>query len=150
MENWKRKEEWKREGKNFQVVVSRHEVSVYPYEGHYFDSEGPHRWCVYAYIYPDHQHFANFEGDDMWQDAASVLGMHAGPSLLRWHYTANGVPMSVQVGCDYNHLHDTHYTRIATEAEAYAVFYDANELFDRLQRMDERAAELPLLQQVAE
>lgn len=123
---WAHKDEWKRCGKNSQVVVSRHSAT----------SEfglGPHRWCVYAYVYPKHPHFANFSGNNMWQDAASVMPLHAGPSYLRWHRDDEGKATSVQVGCDYNHLHDHHYCDYATKDDARSVFVDADELFDWLE-----------------
>lgn len=128
---WSRKEIWRRYGKDFLVEISRHEEPVRE-EYACYDSEGPHRWCVYAYIYPKHPHFANFRGPDMWQEAANSLPLHCGPSLLRWHYDDDGKPTSVQVGADYHHLYDDRFTRYATADEARSIFNDAEELFDRL------------------
>lgn len=131
MSNWEHKDLWKRYGKDFMVEVSRHQVGVFQ-EAERWSEEGPHRWCVYAYIYPKHPHFAKFSGPEMFQDAACSLPLHCGPSFLRWHYADDGKPTSVQVGCDYNHLHDSQYTRMATKEEAQAVFNDAEKLFDWL------------------
>ena len=135
MSDWKRKDVWKRYGRDFMVEISRHEESADEHWESFCDAQGPHRWCVYAYIYPKHPHFANFDGDQMWQEAASCLPFHGGPSFLRYHYQADGAATSVQVGADYNHLHDSYYTRCATEKEAYTVFADAEDLFQRLSNM---------------
>ena len=124
MKKWERKELWSRRGDDFLVQVSRHSVNLNP-----DFSEGPHRWCVYAYIYPNHRLFSKFSGQDMWQDAATSLPLHAGPSLLRWHYDDYGKPTSVQVGADYNRLGDDGYTHCAEAEDAYSVFRDADELF---------------------
>lgn len=97
-----------------------------------FDSEGPHRWNVYAYIYPKHPHFAAFTRDEgMWQDAASMLSLHGGPSFLQFPQYDDKVTC-VKVGCDYNHLHDGYYTRFETQDDAYSVFADADDLFEQL------------------
>ena len=127
---WRRKEIWSRDGKNFLVQISRHGESRSEDD---YSPEGPHRWCVYAYIYPKHPRFAKFEGSAMWQAAATALPMHGGPSLLTLHYGDDGKVLSVQVGCDYNHLHDDGYTHLATAEQAWSVFNDADELFDYLQ-----------------
>lgn len=128
MNDWRHKDEWKKDGSGFLVVVSRHSVEV----ADAWQPDGPHRWCVYAYVYPSHPHFAAFSGPDMWQEAASCMPLHGGPSLLRWHYDDNGKPTSVQVGCDYNHLHDSRYTHLATRDAAGSVFNDADELHEWL------------------
>jgi hypothetical protein len=128
MTKWDHKDEWRRFGPAFLVMVSRHTVvpsSVDPYEG-------PNRWAVYAYIYPAHRLFGDFHGPAMRQPAAVALPLHGGPSLLRWYYADDGKPTSVQIGADYNHLHDTHFTSYATAEEAFEVFADAERLFDSL------------------
>lgn len=126
MSKWRHKDEWKQAGNGFLVVVSRHSVAISD------DYTGPQRWCIYAYIYPAHPMFSSFSGPDMYQDAACALDMHAGPSLLNWHYNEAKEPTSVQVGCDYNHLHDEVYTHLASPEQAREVFADAQALFDRL------------------
>ena len=131
--NWRHKDIWTRDGENFIVQVSRHSVmSINEY-----DSTGPHRWCVYAYIYPEHQSFASFDGPNMWQHAATRLPFHGGPSLLRWHYDDDRKPTSVQVGADYCHLHDDRFTHMATNDDARTVFADADELHAALTAKDE-------------
>ncbi len=130
-QEYRKTEDWKRGGKDFLVVVNHH-TSATPTE--FACGEGPHRWCVYAYIYPSHPHFEAFDGtENMWQDAATVLPMHGGPSLLRVHTKhPDHAIASYQVGADYNHLHDDEYTHMANEIEATRVFRDADELFDWL------------------
>lgn len=128
MSKWNHKDLWRMSGKDFMVEVSRHSEPVREDSGCY-DSEGPHRWCVYAYIYPKHPHFSAFNGtEDMWQDAAAMLPLHCGPSLCRKHLNAAGDVTSYQVGADYHHLHDWQYTQMATKDDARAVFNDAEEL----------------------
>lgn len=79
--DWDHKDLWRKRGADFLVEVSRHSEPVREESG-CFDAEGPHRWCVYAYVYPKHPHFANFDGTDrMSQDAASALPLHGGPSF---------------------------------------------------------------------
>jgi hypothetical protein len=120
---WDHKDEWRKPGKDFVVVVSRHNgTSNEPY------GEGPNRWCVYAYIYPKHPHFAKFDGPHMWQEAATVMPFHCYPSLLEYPMY-EGKVTSVKVGSDYRHLHDGRFTNYATQEEAAEVFEDADRLF---------------------
>lgn len=130
MSDWKHKDMWTREGKNFIVQVSRHSVNVE--DPACYDSDHGQRWCVYAYIYPKHPHFAKFEGPNIWQDATSIMPLHAGCSLLKYPMY-DGKVTSVHVGCDYNHLHDERFTQMKTQADAYSIFRDADELYDWLQ-----------------
>lgn len=127
---WSRKDVWHKSGKNFLVEVKRHSEESFNAE-YCFDSEGPHRWCVYAYIYPKHPHFAKFEGPNMWQDAASMMPLHGNASLLEYPMY-DGKVTSLKVGCDYHHLHDNHFTQYATPDDAYEVFNDANLLHEWL------------------
>ncbi len=129
IEQWSHKDLWVRRGTNFAVEVTRH--SAHPLS--VSDYEGPNRWAVYAYIYPKHPHFANFDGPHMWQDAALQLHFHGGPSLLEYPMY-EGKVTSIKVGADYHHLHDDHFTRYSTPADAYEVFSDADELFEQLQQ----------------
>lgn len=123
-DNYRHKDEWMREGRDFLVTVTRHSVQTL------YDHEGTHRWCVYAYVYPKHPHFARFDGTEtMWQDAATALPLHRGPSLCRKHMSAEGEVTSYQVGADYNHLHDDYFTHYATPDDAREVFSDADRLF---------------------
>ena len=133
---WNHKDTWKfSDNKTFTVEVSRHQVAV-PESGCY-DSDLGHRWCVYAYIYPTHPHFEKLDDTDkMWQPASSALPFHGGPSYLHRHMKlkdGKSVPVSIQVGSDYNHDGDWQHTRNATRKDAYEVFADAKRLVDWLQ-----------------
>lgn len=127
-------------GKDFMVQVSHHGEPVPESMRSYcFDEQGEHRWCIYAYIYPKHPKFSEFKGSDMWQEAAGSLPLHCGCSFLQYHRNDTGGVTSVQVGCDYNHLGDDHYTRLATREDARSVFRDAEDLFELLSNMAARA-----------
>lgn len=132
MSNWKYKEVWKKSGTNFLVEVSRHSEEYEPADRR----EGPHRWCVYAYIYPNHPHFKAFnENDDLWQDATTYLPGHSYPSYLRRHVDVQGNVTSFQVGWDYHHVGDWMFTHDANQEDAARQFKDAEELFERLEKM---------------
>jgi hypothetical protein len=124
MSEWDHKDEWWKRGKDFLVVVKRHNGTSDAFCG-------PNRWNVYAYIYPEHPHFAKFDGPDMWQEAATAMPLHKYPSLLEYPMY-EGKVTSVKVGSDYHHLHDDRFTHYATEADAREVFEDARRLFDWL------------------
>jgi len=133
MQPWDKKLMWHRRGTNFLVEVKMHTV-VKMDEDDCYDSKGVYRWCVYAYIYPKHPHFAKFDGNQMWQPAAVEMPFHCGPSFLSLCRGGDGPEITaVQVGADYDHLDDERYTNMASEAEASRVFADANELFDYLE-----------------
>lgn len=88
---------WIKRGITFAVEVSRYDT---------FPDPGPYKWAVYAYIYPRHPHFSQFEGDSIFQDAASVMPLHRYCSLL-WYYRVNSEEVnSIKVGADYNHFGD--------------------------------------------
>lgn len=132
---------WHRRGKNFLVEVYHHTVPQTELESDMarWGGEGPHRWAVYAYIYPDHPRFAMFNGPDLWQEATQGLALHGYCSLLNYPMY-EGKVTSVKVGADYHHLHDEHFTRYATKEEAAEVFNDADQLFDILQAQAKRGA----------
>ena len=136
MSEWNHKDIWRfTDNKTFTVEVSRHQVKVH--EGGCYNSDLGHRWCVYAYIYPTHPHFEKFdETDQMWQSAACAMPFHCGPSYLHRHMKMKDgkpVPVSIQVGADYNHDGDWTHTRNATMEDAYEVFGDADDLVRWLQ-----------------
>ena len=119
---WNHNDEWRKTGNKFTVVISRREVPLSEFERNL----GINRWAVYAYLYPDHPHFAKFEGPDLLQDATINMPLHGGASFLQYHYTDKGALTSVQVGADYGHLDDNCYSYKATKAEAAVVFADAD------------------------
>jgi len=128
---WDHKDEWRKRERSFLVTVTRHSEPVRE-ESACFDARGEHRWAVYAYIYPGHPRFARFARDQgMWQEAASELPFHGGPSLLEFP-EYDGKCTCVKVGADYDHLHDESFTRYATREDAWRVFSDAEDLYERL------------------
>lgn len=122
---WSHEDIWKRCGDGFCVEISRHSEPLSDIS----PELGPHRWCVYAYIYPQHPHFARFDKtDSFFHETCAVLPLHGGASYLRTHYLGDGAKSCVQVGADYNHLHDEHFTHLTPE-QAGEVFKDAENLF---------------------
>jgi len=100
-----------------------------------FDDEGRNRWCVYAYIYPNHPRFKLFKGDDLYQPATREgIYLHRGCSFCRTHQNEKGEITSYQIGSDYNHLHDNNYTFLDTAEDALQVFEDATTLYRQLNK----------------
>ena len=124
-DHWDHKDEWRKHGTDFLVTISRHNQPSMD------QFDGVNRWAVYAYIYPKHPHFANFDGPHMWQEASGAMPLHGGCSLLEYPMY-EGKVTSVKVGADYHHLHDD-FTHYATPQDAYEVFADADRLFDWLE-----------------
>ena len=135
-DEWKLRKIWKRRGKHFTIEISHHKVEQRD------EDDGGNRWCVYAYIYPEHPHFVSFNGNSMWQDAALASPLHGGPSYLQWHRDNDGNFTSIQVGADYNHLGDEHHSFNETAEDARSVFHDADELFDWLSSKKDKPEEL--------
>jgi hypothetical protein len=132
MSDWNKKTLWTKRSENFAVQVSQHTAP--PLD----PMDGENRWCVYAYIYPKHPHFAAFSGDSLFQDATDCMPFHGGCSYLRTHLDSDGAVASRQVGADYNHFRDGHYTHMSTKEEAASVFADADELFQWLETIEKR------------
>lgn len=130
---WRRKELWSRKTATFCVEVSRHDEeplsAISP-------ELGPHRWCVYAYLYPAHPRFQKFDGtNSFFQSACSELPLHGvitGASYLQYHYAGGGQTVCIQVGADYNHLRDERFSHTEPENSG-EVFDDAERLFSYLQ-----------------
>ena len=131
MNEWKHKDEWRKNGKGFCVVVSRHEVTL-DMSGSSPD-KGIHRWCIYAYIYPTHPHFKLFDVEKGMFEQPDYR-MHWGLSFFHAHRNDKSEICSIQIGCDYDHLHDDHYTTLATKEAAVSVFNDADDLYAQLEQ----------------
>lgn len=130
---WLHKDEWKREGKEFCVVVSRHTANT--------PDEDKHRWCVYLYVYKRHPAFALFKPDRGMFDQPH-FNCHSYVSLFRVHRNDKGEIGSFQLGWDYNHDGDNFGWR-ETPDDAAPVFWDAQQLFDQAQEWaDQGAAEV--------
>lgn len=124
---WEKRDVWTRRERTFDVEVSRHE-SQPSLSGLAMD-EGPHRWAVYAYVYPEHPLFKTLDANGgIWQQSVGHLPLHCGCSLFRTHRREDGTITSFQIGADYHHLGDDWYTHLATKEDAGAVFSDAEEL----------------------
>ena len=119
MSEWNRKEEWTIKAAKCLVKVSRHEEPLL----HSMPELGESRWCVYAYVYPEHSMFDKAVNNEM-----RDLPLHGGQSLFKTHYNASGEITSVQIGADYNYLHDAHFTHAHTADDAASVFADAEVL----------------------
>ncbi len=104
---WAHKDTWRKEGNNFLVTIEHFRIGYTPSRG-----EGVERWCVYAYVYPKHPRFKAFKDTDIRQDATNDLPLHGGCTYLRRHTDNDGAVCSIQVGADYNHLHDSFFTRL--------------------------------------
>ena len=135
MLQWKQREIWKRQGKDFLVEV-HHSVADMPA---IFLEDGANRWFVYAYIYPQHPHFSAFDGVNIWQPATENMPLHGGCTFCRRHIAENGEVCSYQVGADYQHYGDDGYAHCENSRQAYSVFRDAEQLFDWLDKRAEHA-----------
>ena len=131
--SWDKSTTWTKRGKGFIVQVNhsareRSDIDIAM-------GDGPNVWNIYTYIYPEHRLFDSFDIDGhMWQDAATSLQLHSGPSFFKVHRADpddHAKITAIQVGCDYNHLHDDHY-RSMDESRVDLFFRDAEELFNRL------------------
>ena len=119
----KHADEWTIRGLNYCVVVRRHIVEP-------FGGDGPNRWCVYAYAYPQHRLFmAMLQQESSYLEPYASMPLHGGCSLRQVHMGTFAVS-SIQVGSDYNHLHDRAFTWMATREEAFEVFQDAFNLWN--------------------
>jgi hypothetical protein len=128
---WEPKREWWLKGKDFMVQVKHHTTLD--------DDRVKNLWNVYVFVYPKHPHFKDFIGVNMWQDACTILPMHAGPTYYRPHFDEKHEVTAHQVGCDYDHLHDDHFTRYLPD-EHYPngeVFQDALQLFEWMKNKSE-------------
>ncbi len=120
------KELWTSRRQDFAVEVSLHQTNAE-------HGEGPYRWSVYAYIYPQHWLFGKFDGEAIYQEATKDIPLHCGCSYCHWHIHKSGAVASIQVGADYHHLNDHRFTFYATENDAVEVFCDAKQLFKWLE-----------------
>lgn len=123
MGGWKHSEQWHKRGNNFLIEV-KHWT-----EEPYHRDEGEHRWAVYAYIYPKHPYFNQFQGDGIWQDATTNMPLHGDCTFLHYYMQKDNEVTSIKVGADYHHMDDEPFTFHQTKEEAWKVFRDAEELF---------------------
>ena len=126
MENYKKIDVWKREGKDFLIEVKHSTTTPY------LDFEGRNKWFIYAYLYPKHNKFGEFVSEEIYQDATEYMPLHGGCTYCKKHIDSFVNITSIQVGCDYQHYGDENYSFMSDEEEAQSVFYDANKLFEYL------------------
>jgi len=122
--DWDHKDEWRKRGEGFMVVISRHNGATLD------QYEGKNRWAVYAYIYPKHDMFVRFIATGSMWDQPYLPG-HSYPSYYRCHTDESDITAH-QIGFDYNHVGDSHYSHMDTKEDAYSVFNDGQELFNFL------------------
>lgn len=128
---WNPKEVWSfTDRKTFRVEV-QHWVD--DWKSSYGD-RGPNHWNVYIYIYEGHPHFAGFNPDmDSGNAACNAYDFHGGATYFSPHYKPDKSIASYQIGCDYSHLHDDHFSHITTKDHARRVFLDAENLVRYMQ-----------------
>lgn len=132
-DDWNRYEAWTRRFSDFTVEV-KHRIGARRSGGGYFNDNGGHDWFVYAYLYPNHPRFADFKLDGtMNQSAVGDFPLHYGCTFFQAHRDGERVA-SIQVGADYNHLHDEHFSFIESAEDAVEVFGDAERLIEFLNR----------------
>lgn len=122
---WKKKEVWTKRNETFAVEVSRHEALPYSVCGKF-------RWCVYAYLYPNHPLFSEIKSGKEYDPPICDMPLHGGCSFLDANRNDSGGITSWKIGCDYNHLGDDHYTHMETKDDAMSVFMDAERLITYL------------------
>ena len=118
-------EVWHHRSRGFTVAI------VHWLDENHDDRNGPHRWNVYAYVYPAHPMFAAL-AEGRTSPAVGALPLHEGETCYHWHIGSDGWPTSLQIGSDYNHFNDERYTHMATADDARSVFADADRLVDYL------------------
>lgn len=101
--------------------------------------DGPHRWNVYAIVFKGHRLFDGLstatEDNYMSSEEVGALPLHGGATYCLPYHDSTGAVTSIEIGCDYAHLHD-YFDGFATPEEARRVFADADELFCFLEGRD--------------
>lgn len=123
MSKYDKIEHWVRRGRTFAVEVRHHICTL--------ELHGIHRWCVYVFLYPTHAKFREAMEPEFAVCSLPNAPLHRGATFRRTHLNEDGTDIvSVEVGADYNHLHDERFTWMATPEDAREVFADADALFD--------------------
>ena len=125
---WDKKELWIKRHETFAVEVSRHDGLAY-------DRRGKFRWCVYAYIYPNHPLFSEIESGKEYEPPICDMPFHGGCTFLNANRNDSGGITSWKIGCDYNRLYDDYYTHMETKEDALSVFMDAENLIAYLSQI---------------
>ena len=130
--SWEKFDEWRVRCKTFCVVVKHWTVSEE--DSIRFQEEyGPHRWVVYAFIYPDHKLFHVVSGEKN-TSKLEDFPVHGGVTFFRRHWSSDGKSCaSIEVGADYFHDGDDPFTR---DEDGQGVFSDAEALVKWLNEYD--------------
>lgn len=128
LDAWRVSNSWKQHGQHFTVEV-KHWIAP----GGATHDDGRNRWNVYAYIRYGHPLFAGFQGGNLWQEAATSLPLHGGPTFLEWSYGSDGKPICIKVGSNYQHLYEDILSFADSRVDAAQVFSDARRLYEHLQ-----------------
>lgn len=86
-------------------------------------------WNIYTYIYYNHPLFKEFAS--LVSAGDTFLNFHGGCNYMRKHRNDAGEIVSVQLGCDFNHLHDDE-RYYETLEEVPTVEFNAVQLYKRL------------------
>lgn len=117
---WHHKDIW-----TYRASTRTHVIEVVRWTDHHHRN----RWNVYVYVYPAHPLFSRIDQAGYAKQAATAaMPLHGGPTSLRVHRRADGDVTSIEVGCDYSHLHDDQYYVAYTRDHAGQVFRDAEQL----------------------
>lgn len=122
--NWDHKDIWRKREDKFLIEISRHEVDYKEKD------KGSSRWCIYIYIYPGYFLFEKILKEGRHSDIINDMPLHGGESYFQKHINEKGEITSIQIGADYDHLHDDRYSFYNTKENASSVFADADNLFN--------------------
>lgn len=128
MNNWEKKNIWRKRGDNFLVEIFHSTYKIPP--EYNFEKLGDNKWNVYAYIYKGHPLFDKFVGDSHYQPATENIPFHGGCTFLKYEFD-NGECCCIKVGCDYSHYGDDEYSHYDEEdlGSPFGVAIDAEELY---------------------
>lgn len=134
IQTWEETKSWYKRHRTFSVEIKRW------INGHGSHYRGAHMWNVYANIFDTHPLFNIFNNQTQKDlDAIDELKkqFHWGITFKREVTSLSGLHKpqkikTVQLGSDYNHLHDDYFSHLATLEAAHEVKEDAEALFNYL------------------
>lgn len=127
---WDKTEMWRHRARRSTVEINHRAVSAEYTK--LFPNEGPHRWNIYAYIYPPHPLFQSLitEGRTA---IPKEMPLHGGASLFSYCRHEGEEITAVKIGVDYNHHQDDRFSRMCDRVAANEVFVDAEKLVEFLE-----------------
>jgi hypothetical protein len=132
-DGWNKVDTWRKNSADgsFTVEVTRFPVRPLPVRPLDF-SWGSNGWQVHAYISDRHPHFAALSkalDADLGQGTGN-MPLHCGCTFRDYHRRYKSEEIGcVEIGADYRHLHDDHFSHYETPEQAGEVFMDAEALF---------------------